>query len=99
MISNKDYQKLAAHYLLTAKKENRWPLDPVAHFHLGNGASIHAVHMNADTSDKGKEQSNGVMVNYLYDLRHISSNHEGFVSRQEITASTRVESLSKSANN
>ena len=54
-LSNKDYRKLAVHYLLTAKNDKGWPLDPVARFHLGNGASIHAVHIEADTSDKGKK--------------------------------------------
>ena len=39
------------------------------------------------------------MVNYLYDLKYISTNHEGFVSRHEIAASARIESLSKSVNN
>ncbi|MEC7257266.1 MAG: malonyl-CoA decarboxylase, partial [Pseudomonadota bacterium] len=66
----------AAHYLLKAKTEGAAPLDPVARFHLGNGALVHAVHAGADTSDKGLAQSAGAMVNYLYDLGQVAQNHE-----------------------
>jgi len=89
-------QVLAAHYLLKAKKPDGSPLDPVARFHLGNGAKVHAVHALADTSDNGLKQSNGTMVNYLYDLAKISQNHEKFVSDQTVVASASVKSLSAS---
>src|SRR3546814_11677315 len=58
--------KRAAHYLLSMK--NGQPLDPVARFHLGNGARIERLNWAADTSAKGLGQSCGMMVNYLYDL-------------------------------
>jgi malonyl-CoA decarboxylase len=96
-LSSDDIQKLVAHYLLTAKHSDGWPLDPVARFHLGNGALVHAVHADADTSDKGKAQSMGAMVNYLYDLPLITVNHEGFASEKKITASVRTENLNKAA--
>ena len=89
-------QALAAHYLLKAKKPDGSPLDPVARFHLGNGAKVHAVHALADTSDNGLRQSNGTMVNYLYDLSQISQNHEKFVGDKAVVASDSVRSLSAS---
>ena len=92
-----DIQRLAAYYLLSAKRTDGWPSDPVARFHLGNGASVHAVHENADISDKGKKQSLGAMVNYLYDLSLISINHEGFASEKKIACSAESAALSKAA--
>lgn len=82
-----------AHYLLTAKRPDGTPVDPVARFHLGNGALVHAIHVDADVSDKGIAQSGGVMVNYLYDLSQISRNHERFASAQEVVASPDVIAL------
>jgi len=87
---------LAAHYLLKAKKPDGMPLDPVARFHLGNGAKVHAVHAQADTSENGVGQSNGTMVNYLYDLSQISQNHEKFVGERIVVASAPVKTLSAS---
>jgi len=86
----------AAHYLLEAKREDRMPIDPVARFHLGNGAAVHAVHAGADTSENGMRQSGGAMVNYLYDLSQITTNHEGFVTEKTVTASPEVRALSAS---
>ncbi|MFT7594054.1 MAG: malonyl-CoA decarboxylase [Paracoccaceae bacterium] len=83
----------AAHYLLGAKRPDGSPADPVARFHLGNGALIHAVHANADLSANGVAQSGGTMVNYLYDLPLISQNHERFASAQQIVASPEVTAL------
>ncbi|MEL6700981.1 MAG: malonyl-CoA decarboxylase family protein, partial [Pseudomonadota bacterium] len=62
-----DVGRAAATYLATAKREAGDPLDPVARFHLGNGAMLHAVHMDANSSDAGQSQSYGAMVNYLYE--------------------------------
>ncbi|EFV86957.1 hypothetical protein HMPREF0005_05943, partial [Achromobacter xylosoxidans C54] len=71
--------RLAAHYLQAMK--NGLPLDPVARFHLGNGARIERLNWAADTSAKGLKQSCGLMVNYLYDLDELDGNlarlHEG----------------------
>ncbi|KCB39559.1 malonyl-CoA decarboxylase [Bordetella hinzii 5132] len=64
--------KLAAHYLQTLKNEQ--PLDPVARFHLGNGARLERLNWAADVSDKGLEQSCGMMVNYLYVLDDLDAN-------------------------
>ena len=87
---------LAAYYLLKAKQPDGMPLDPVARFHLGNGAKVHAVHTQADTSANGLKQSNGTMVNYLYDLSQISKNHEKFVGEKAVVASVPVKTLSAS---
>ncbi|MEO0370515.1 MAG: malonyl-CoA decarboxylase [Pseudomonadota bacterium] len=92
-----DLRALAAHYLVSAKRSDGLPLDPVARFHLGNGAQVHAVHEGADVSDKGQAQSFGTMVNYLYDLRRVSQNHEGFAADGKIATSSEVRSLDASA--
>lgn len=95
-----DAEKLrgyAADYLLNAKRGGGQPLDPVARFHLGNGAIVHGVHADADTSDKGRAQSAGTMVNYLYDLGKIAQNHERFATTQEVVASAEVKSLAATA--
>ena len=94
---NDKLRNVAANYLLCAKRGNGSPYDPVARFHLGNGAQIHAVHACADLSAKGVAQSGGAMVNYLYDLRKISQNHEQFVTKQKIAASKDVRVLSAQA--
>ncbi|GGX63971.1 malonyl-CoA decarboxylase [Tateyamaria omphalii] len=82
-----------AHYLLEAKRADGLPVDPVARFHLGNGASIHAVHADADLSEKGLQQSRGAMVNYIYDLSRITANHEHFVTDKAVAASPEVHAL------
>jgi malonyl-CoA decarboxylase len=87
---------LAARYLLTAKSGNGLPLDPVARFHLGNGAMVHAVHAGADTSEKGLAQSGGAMVNYLYDLAQVAQNHERFATTREVAATPEVRALAES---
>lgn len=84
---------LAAHYLLHAKSRGGLPFDPVARFHLGNGAIVHAVHADADTSDKGRAQSGGTMVNYLYDLPRVAQNHENFATTREVVATAEVKAL------
>ena len=89
-------RNLAAHYLLDAKRDDGAPMDPVARFHLGNGAQVFKLHAGADVSDKGMAQSHGVMVNYLYDLGKVSQNHERFATTGKISASSDVRALSAS---
>ena len=88
---------LAADYLLNAKTAQGLPRDPVARFHLGNGARIQHLHADADTSAKGQAQSGGVMVNYLYDLPRVAQNHERFASTGEIAASSELRGLAANA--
>ncbi|SNR51769.1 malonyl-CoA decarboxylase [Puniceibacterium sediminis] len=86
-------RQLSAHYLTNAKRPDGGPVDPVARFHLGNGARVHAVHAGADTSANGLRQSGGVMVNYLYDLAQITQNHERFATAGTVAASPEVRAL------
>ena len=90
-------KQIAAHYLVEAKGKNRRPIDPVAKFHLGNGATIHQINIDADLSEKGLLQSKGVMVNYLYDLSKISQNVELFSKEGDISANTTIKALSRQA--
>ena len=76
-------KKVAFNYLIQARK-GKYPSDPVARFHLGNGASIHQLNVGADMSEKGIDQSWGTMVNYLYDLDDIEENHEAYATEGEI---------------
>ena len=89
--------QLAAEYFLNAKRRDGQPVDPVARFHLGNGASLLDIHWMADASEKGLAQSFGIMVNYLYDLDKIEENHEAYVADGRVAASRRVRGLAGSA--
>lgn len=88
---------LAAEYFLTEKTRNGRPIDPVARFHLGNGARLERINWLGDKSAKGLRQSHGIMVNYLYDLGDIEPNHEAYVNDGEIAASKSVRSLLSSS--
>ncbi|MEM9230330.1 MAG: malonyl-CoA decarboxylase [Pseudomonadota bacterium] len=85
-----EIKKFAAHYLLNERTAKGAPLDPVARFHLGNGAQIHAIHEDADRTEKGQAQSGGAMVNYLYNLKMIEKNHEAVVRGEAFPASKAV---------
>jgi malonyl-CoA decarboxylase len=80
----------AAAYFLRAKNERGRPLDPVARFHLGNGARLERINFLGDVSDKGLAQSHGLMVNYLYDLGAIEKNHETYANLGTVAASSAV---------
>ncbi len=84
--------RAAATYLLKAKK-GCFPYDPVARFHLGNGARLERINWLGDVSGKGLEQSAGILVNYLYDLGAIERNHEDYVKNQTIAAGPAVSRL------
>lgn len=85
-------RKLVFNYLVQAKR-GKHPADPVARFHLGNGAMLHNVHTDADHSEKGLQQAYGCMVNYLYDLRYIERNHELYVTQGNVDYSDKLKSL------
>ena len=68
------------------------PLDPVARFHLGNGARIERLDFAGDPSGKGVKQSYGLMVNYLYDLRRLDK-HRALLAQGKIPASSEIDSL------
>ena len=86
-------QKLVAHYLTQVRRADRQAYDPVARFHLGNGASLDAVLPCADVYKKGLSQSAGVMVSYLYDLDKVSEYHELYAEERQINASDAVMTL------
>jgi malonyl-CoA decarboxylase len=81
---------LAAVYYLRAKGLGGKPADPVARFHLGNGARLERLDWLGDTSPKGLREAHGLMVNYLYDLRFIEANHEAFANEGTVVASDAV---------
>jgi malonyl-CoA decarboxylase len=85
--------RAAARYFTAAKTTGNRPLDPVARFHLGNGARLERVNPGADLSASGLKQSHGVMVNYLYDLQRIEENHEAYAERREVVTSSAVKKL------
>ncbi len=84
---------LAAQYLVLAKHKSGLPLDPVARFHLGNGARLEAIHANADLSENGLRQAHGIMVNYVYDLSEIEANHFALNELGTVAISKGVQAL------
>jgi malonyl-CoA decarboxylase len=88
---------LAARYLLQEKRSNGQPVDPVARFHLGNGARIEKLNWLGDVSPRGLAQSAGIMVNYLYEPKDIEQNHEDYAERGTIAASPAVKKLLRQA--
>ncbi|AHX04678.1 malonyl-CoA decarboxylase [Ehrlichia japonica] len=88
------FLKLCAYYLVRAKNSDK-ALDPVAHFHLSNGAIIKQLNWMADISEKGLSSSMGIMVNYHYELSKIDDNYENYVINKEINCSKEVLSLLK----
>lgn len=90
-------RRLTAEYLLAVKRGDGLPADPVARFHLGNGALLHDVHALADTSANGLRQSCTAMVNYLYDLAKVERNNEAFVTDRLVAAAKSVQTLADQA--
>jgi malonyl-CoA decarboxylase len=84
--------QLCATYLLHRAESGEPAQDPVARFHLNNGARLERINWLADTSRKGLRQSLGLMVNYLYEPKAIEENHAKFV-RGEVVASRQVRGL------
>ncbi|MBV1694545.1 MAG: malonyl-CoA decarboxylase family protein [Hyphomicrobiales bacterium] len=87
----------AAHYFLRAKSADGRPVDPVARFHLGNGARLERINWLGDVSEKGLREAHGLMVNYLYDLDAIETNHEAYENQGAIAAAKSVRSLLRTA--
>ena len=86
--------RLCAHYLLHAKAGAE-PLDPVARFHLGNGAAMERLNWNGDASESGMGRSAGMMVNYVYWLAEVERNHERYFREHHIVASPAIEKLAR----
>ena len=95
IIDDEELNQKAINYLTESTREDGLPNDPVARFHLGNGAILKHINLNADQSSKGLSQSNGIMVNYLYDLETVELNHELFFETKEVLLSNEIKSLKK----
>jgi malonyl-CoA decarboxylase len=87
--------KQALIYLTDSEKEDGLPNDPVAKFHLGNGAILEKINLNADLSPKGIKQSKGIMINYLYNLDTLEENHELFFKTKKVQESAAIKALRK----
>ena len=77
----------AGNYFLKSDRSDGMPNDPVARFHLGNGASLEQINYLGDTSLNGLNLSGGLMVNYLYDLDKVEENHEAYTSENKLNIS------------
>ncbi|HEX5846068.1 MAG TPA: malonyl-CoA decarboxylase [Rhodoplanes sp.] len=87
--------RAAATYYMMARDRRGLPIDQVARFHLGNGARLERLNWPADLSPRGRDQSFGLMVNYLYDLGEIEKNHESFAENRAIIAASAVRKLAR----
>ena len=87
--------RLCARYLLRERAPSGRPLDPVAHFHLSNGARVERLNWLGDASAKGLQQSAGIMVNYLYPLGDIEANHEAYRGEGRIAVSSALRNLAR----
>jgi len=87
--------RLCANYLINEKGRKDRALDPVANFHLSNGAVMERLNWAGDRSENGLKQSAGIMINYLYDLDAIEENHEAYTGAGKITASSGLRSILK----
>ena len=87
--------RLCARYLLVEANGGKRARDPVAHFHLSNGARVERINMLGDTSEKGAKESATLMVNYLYDPARIEDWHEDYAGEGKRNASTTVRRLAR----
>ena len=87
--------RLCSRYLMEEKGLNMRALDPVAHFHLSNGARMESLNWKGDLSSRGLKNSAGIMINYLYDLNRVEDNHEAYTSSGKINASSGLRNLLK----
>ncbi|WP_149537182.1 malonyl-CoA decarboxylase [Siccirubricoccus phaeus] len=89
--------RLCAQYLLNeaSPRHPKRARDPVAHFHLSNGARVERLNWRGDTSDKGLKESAGLMVNYLYDPAKIEEYHEAYVGEGKRAAASAIRRLAK----
>ena len=92
----KPFLAAAIRYFTVSDRADGWPNDPVARFHLGNGAILEQLNYGADRSDKAMAQSGGLMVNYLYDLEVVETNHEAFHETKAAPLSSALKQLQRS---
>ena len=90
----KELTRLCAHYLLFARRDNE-PADPVARFHLANGASLERLNWMADASAAGLQRSFGLMANYVYRPEDLEPNHEAYAREYRVIASRTIERIAR----
>ena len=94
IVANKEaIKKIVAHYLMNEKNQKQLPINDVCRFHLGNGAIIDDIIINANVSEVGLNRSFGVMVNYLYELKNIEKNHEEYINNKTIIISDKLKKI------
>ena len=93
--SDDELMKQSIRYLTESDRTDGMPNDPVARFHVGNGASLERINLHADPSEKGQLQSYGIMANDLYDLDVVEENHELFFKNKIVPISNQIKSLKK----
>jgi malonyl-CoA decarboxylase len=87
--------RAAASYFIIGRTASGAPLDQVARFHLGNGARLERLNWPGDLSERGRRQSHGLMVNYLYDLGDIEKNHETYARTRAVIAAGAIRRLAR----
>jgi malonyl-CoA decarboxylase len=87
--------RAASSYFVSGRSASGAPLDQVARFHLGNGARLERLNWPADLSERGRKQSHGLMVNYLYDLGEIEKNHEAYAQTRAVIAAGAIRRLAR----
>ena len=97
--SDEELMKKTIKYLTESDRDDGLPNDPVGRFHIGNGASLERINLNADLSEKGLSQSYGIMANYLYDLDVVEENHELFFKNKIVKISNEIKTLKKTYKN
>ena len=91
IIENKEALiKLVAHYIVNEKNQQGLPVNDVSRFHLGNGAIVEDIVINANVSEQGFKRSYGMMVNYLYELKNIEKNHEDYMNNNKVVVSDKI---------
>ena len=91
IIDNKEaIIKLVSHYIVNEKNRDGLPVNDVSRFHLGNGAIVEDIIINANISENGFKRSFGVMVNYLYELKNIEKNHEEYMNKKKVILSDKL---------
>ena len=92
--TRRELSALCARYLLQAKRHNE-PLDPVARFHLANGATLERLNWLADPSPAGLQRSFGLMANYVYRVDEVERNHEAYAGEYKVIAARSIQQLAR----
>jgi len=88
-------QSLIYHYLVDEKRKGHSTLDPVAHFHLSNGAELARMNWMGDNSAKGLKQAAGMMVNYLYEVSKIEERSQRYTTNGDVAISNKLKKQQK----